>query len=681
MKTILRRIVSPTRVVPLVLGLVVATAYGLFAFQQGIHWDDWAFLWIPAFLGKEGLIRYFAVSRPVWGYFYIITTSVLGTNLLAWQIFSILWRWLASVALWWALSLAWPRLPRAVFFITLFVALYPGFSQSSIAITYGHFSLIFTFFFLSLALMLLGYRQPKYYWPALIGGVIFSALNLFSLEYYFGLELLRPLLIWMVISSSATETRKRLQQSLVTYLPYGLVLGSFFLWRLYGFQSRDYQVRSFVGPLEILRSMWTSSVSAWGQVFRLPPMSEMGYLLSIVYVFLLIVSFAGLLFYVSRFLPPELEDSQTGRTRIVGQWLILGVCALLTAGIPFYLVGLQIRLTFPADRFTQPFAFGAALILAGLLELLPSKAWRARLAVMLIVLAIGLQIQFGFAFREDWKAQKSYFWQLFWRVPSLQPGTAILSENSIFAFTDDDALTLPINWMYSPQNKSGSLQYAQKFFSVNAGNSVRLSSGSPVIMKKDVYAFRGTTDSILVAQFTPPSCLHILNPIYDADLPLAPLSGENYRILSSFGFPMLGRRAATALRLSRPDLINEKSSAWMPGVFGEEPARTWCYYYEKADLARQQGDWTRVEKIGKEAFAASYYPDDQSEYLPFIEAHVRLRHWEDAQDMTLMVANNMPTLTPALCAVWQRTDDGSLSEQEREIIVGVERRLNYCPSR
>jgi hypothetical protein len=676
--SMLRKISFPAWTVPIILLIVITAAYGLFATQQGIHWDDWAFIWIPAFLGKAGLIKYFSVSRPFWGYFYVLSTSLIGTNLLGWQIFAIVWRWLAAVALWWALRLAWPRHPRATFFMALFAALYPGFRQSSIAITYGHFSLVFTFFFLSLALMLLGQRQPKYYWPALIGGMIFSALHLFSLEYYFGIELLRPLLLWMVIADITSDNRERLKRTILAYIPYALVLGCFALWRLFGFHSQDYQIKSFASLAEILRSIWTSSVSAWAQIFRIPPTSEMGFSLSAIYIFILIAVFIGLIFYVSKF--SQTENEETDQNKFIRQWLILGGCSLLTAGIPFYLTGLQIKLDFPADRFTQPFAFGCALILAALLEFLPSKAWRASLSAVLVALAIGLQIQYAFSFREDWKAQKSYFWQLAWRAPSIQSGTAILSENSIFAFTDDDALTLPLNWMYAPQNKSETLQYAQKFFLVNAGNLISLKPGAPVVMSKDAYDFQGSTDSVLVAQFTPPSCLHILNPTYDSDLPLAPASGEHYQTLSSLAIPMLGRRAALALQLSKPDLINTNSSVVMPGILGSEPKHNWCYYYEKADLARQQNDWAKVAKLGEQAFAVPFYPNDQSEYLPFIEAYTRLKRWDDAQKMTLAVADAMPILKPTLCAVWQRVDDNSLSEQEHNMVANVERRLNYCPS-
>ena len=101
-----------------------------------------------------------------------------------------------------------------------------------------------------------------------------------------------------------------------------------------------------------------------------------------------------------------------------------------------------------------------------------------------------------------------------------------------------------------------------------------------------------------------------------------------------------------------------------------EPNRphNWCYYYEKADLARQAGDWNQVAHLGDEAFAASYRPDDLSEYLPFIEAYARLNRWNDAKQLTLSTADTMPILEPALCGLWQRVNnDSSLSAQEHNL--------------
>ncbi len=616
------------------------------------------------------MAKYFVTSRPLWGNFFIATTALIGSNILAWQIFALVWRWIAAVALWWMLHLLWPKNSRAVLFMTLFIVLYPGFMEHSIVITYGHFSLIFTFFFLSIALMLFGERHPRYYWLTMIAGVLCAAINLFTLEYYFGIELLRPLFLWIVVSGSISERKNQIKRVVLAYLPYAVELVCFVLWRVFGYHSQNYAVHlgnANSGYLQSLATMilqipaaiWTSSVGAWLEIFQFPSITDFGIFLSVIYFIILLGSFAGLIFYASRLKAAEnLIDSPASDKRIIWQWLIIGGCALITAGIPFYVVGLQIRLDFPADRFTQPFAFGAALILVGLLELIPSSSWRTTLAAALIALAIGLQIQYGFSFREDWNLQKAYFWQLFWRAPSIQSGTAVLSDNTIFPYTDDDALTLPLNWIYAPNQKNGSLPYAQIFFTVNAGNSISLTPGAPLVKIKDAVNFHGSTNAALVVQLTPPSCLHILNPTYDSDLPLAPLSGENYKALSNAGIPMLGRKDESALSLSNPSLIKPSDNipAALSNLFGPEPLHNWCYYYEKADLARQGGDWTQVARLGDEAFAATYRPDDLSEYLPFIEAYARLNRWNDAKQLTLSTADTMPILEPALCGLWQRVN-------------------------
>ena len=52
--------------------------------------------------------------------------------------------------------------------------------------------------------------------------------------------------------------------------------------------------------------------------------------------------------------------------------------ALVFAGGPFWLTGLQITLAYPASRFTLPFMLGVSLLLAGALQLLPLRVQAER---------------------------------------------------------------------------------------------------------------------------------------------------------------------------------------------------------------------------------------------------------------------------------------------------------------
>jgi hypothetical protein len=78
--------------------------------------------------------------------------------------------------------------------------------------------------------------------------------------------------------------------------------------------------------------------------------------------------------------------------------------------------------------------------------------------------------------------------------------------------------------------------------------------------------------------------------------------------------------------VSRIDGILLDGTAQIPpaSIFGDEPTHEWCYYYQKASLARQQGDWQSVAALGDKALAEGFYPSDKIEWLPFMQANIAL---------------------------------------------------------
>ena len=67
---------------------------------------------------------------------------------------------------------------------------------------------------------------------------------------------------------------------------------------------------------------------------------------------------------------------------------------------------------------------------------------------------------------------------------------------------------------------------------------------------------------------------------------------------------------------------------------GSEPDRGWCYYYEKADLARQGHDWKLIRDLGDEAIyqrRLPFYSD--LELFPFILAYGLGEEWEKSQEL------------------------------------------------
>jgi len=345
-------------------------------------------------------------------------------------------------------------------------------------------------------------------------------------------------------------------------------------------------------------------------------------------------------------------------------------------------VNFPVELTFPEDRFTFPFIVGVSMLLAWLFSLIKNEMQRFTLAALLISLAITIHIYNGDIYRSEWRLQRLFAQQLFWRAPDIAPGTLILAEDrGVFPHNDDEAFSFLVNWAYNPEETTTELDYEYFYVSARLGEDLpSLKSGEPIFKDHFAATFEGNTSQTLLLHFSPPSCLRILDPVYDQDVLLAPRGVGDVEM----GSLTLPRVLAPALHLSNPrDLISKNNDDFNPPIwlFGEEPERNWCYYFEKADLARQNGDWEKITKLGDKAFSIPYAPADVAEYLPFIEAYARLGRYDNAQELTEIAAEKVPTLKPMLCSLWQRiTKDGALGKSNT-LLSEMQNVLEYCPIR
>ena len=96
-------------------------------------------------------------------------------------------------------------------------------------------------------------------------------------------------------------------------------------------------------------------------------------------------------------------------------------------------------------------------------------------------------------------------------------------------------------------------------------------------------------------------------------------------------------------------------------LFGKAPEKSWCYYFEKADLSRQFENWQQIKVLGDEAAAQGFSPSASSsnsprEWLPFIEGYARLGDWQTAYDLTLQSYEMDGRYREMLCNLWNRLD-------------------------
>jgi hypothetical protein len=665
----MKKIFTSERLVPFALLVSCFISYGILIPWLGFYWDDWVYIWFTKTLGASGFVDVFANDRPFLAILYSINLPLLGSNPLVWQIAALLWRWVATLAFWQYLRLLWPSRPRQALWASILFAVYPGFSQQWISVIYSEASIILAAFLASLGLMMAALRKKIPFWPATIVALMLSIFNLFSTEYFFGLELLRPLLIWWIIGEAVTDLRQRFKKSAIQWLPYMLVLVCFSIWRAFFFQSNNYQISAMESLastpqatiVDLLKTLGSNFIVggwlAWNQIFTPPNALEFQIMTTRLYWLAVVAMFVFTFIFLTkvRFTPDASEEEMKNPEKWGWQAVLLGALALMTGGIPFWIANLPLTLVFPWNRFTLALMPGSVLLLVGLFEVfIRTPRQKIILVGILVSLAAGWQFYNANTFRREWEASRDFFWQLSWRIPGLKPNTLLLTHEFPFKYYSDNSLTAPINWMYAPDFKGREMPYMLNYLSVRLKNSLPSAHpDTPVSQSYRALTFTGNTSDSIALYIETGGCLKVMDSVYtNADtIPDLPYKMEPAIPLSD---------------LSRIVTDPEKPATPAP-QYQPEPAHGWCYYYQKADLARQKGDWQEAARLGTEALDKKLLPNTPTDWPLFIEVFGRVKNWNKAAELTENAYATNPALQPALCKIWDRIaeqpqdDDGKAS--------------------
>ena len=626
-------------------------AYGLLIPQLGFYWDDLPMSWIRYQLGFEAMTKYFSTNRPIWALLYQVTTRILPHLPIYWQVFALFWRWLGAVVLWNLAKELFPQREKFALTLGLLFLLYPGFNQQWVSYLYSHFFLVLFFFLLSQLLMLRGKTIPA---------LVFSALNLWMMEYFFVLELIRPFIIWTSLRDEV-DPKERIKRTLNLWTPYLAVFALAVLSRIFIFNNQIYQFslkdELVKAPLatvlmlaqNVLSSFFVVTVAAWGQAFQFPNPLLDGPRTMAVYALVLLAVAALTLFGLWN----QVSVKEGSGSTSVWRWaLLLGAVMLVLAGPPFWLTNVPVSLGFPANRATLSFMLGVSFVLAGLFDLLPQKFY-GTVVVLFVMLAAGRQFLWSNEFRRDWASHKNMFWQMTWRAPGLEKDTIVLMNEEL-SFYADNSLGAALNLIYAPENHSDAIDYVL-FYPTNR-ESLSLSLDTPVNYDFLAGQFSGNTSQTVVFYYAPPKCLRLLDPEIDLENRLIP--DDTFL------------RDAALLSSTSPILSRQTSR--MPAAYGNEPVHGWCYYFEKADLARQMGDWQTVTQLGDVAFALDDYPNDPVERFVFIEGYAHTGNWERAVELsTASYKVSKAYVGPLLCRLWSRIARETEDTSERKVTFDV----------
>ncbi|MGH2582041.1 MAG: hypothetical protein ACRDFQ_04000 [Anaerolineales bacterium] len=623
---------------------VCVLAFGLFIPQLGFYYDDWPTVLYTYTNDTEGLINHFSYDRPysVWAYYII---GRFGTNPLVWHITALLLRWFIVLAMVWSIKPLWPKHSKKILYTGLIFAVYPGYTFQPLAVIFAPHLAAYLLFFISIGAMARWATGDKRSRVFAFVAIATCALQLFTLEYYVGLELIRPLYLWILFSNSqgAKANGRRVFRF---WWPFALLLAAWFIWRLVLFdprvepyprviinEIRDNPVNGFrtfarMGIQDFVHSL----VAVWADLVR-PALFSLQTAIDRIAWFVALL--AGVLIAsITLAFSRDGKLTQKEEVKFVKQSLALGIGAFIFGLIPIWVIGEPVTQGGYSQRYILIGMFGLAMILVGLLCFFVSREQnRAILVALLAAVAISGHVRQTENYRQDWQVQRDFYWQLFWRAPTLEDETALISFDRLSWQMADPMTGNALNVLYSKEAASNASLWNFELNRTLTVNNIR-EGRNLIIHYRGLNFSTGSKDDLIFYYKPTDGCLWILTPehVNNSYLP-----DENRELVAASNVTNI---------LSQPFTRPAES------IFGEEPEREWCYYFETASLAAQEQDWEHVISLYAAAEDQGLKPNYGIEWLPLLDAYLNVEEWESALDLSRRIHRMHSRNDAMVCNSW-----------------------------
>ncbi len=604
----------------LVLAGICLLAYVPFIPWLGFYGDDWGYTWL---LFRHGTLEPFLRNNrfgfiPV----YDALGVILGPHPWTWQVFMVSLRWLCGMGFWLILKRCWPKQDRYTIPASILFVLYPGFLLHFAAFNLSAHFIALACFVFSIWFNQCYLENNRHRWIYLVAGLLLAAANLYLTEYFFFLELMRPVLLMITSRNAVSTWRQAFRQMIPAWIPNLVVFLVMIGWR----QVSQSQINSFhsLKLLDAIRSdpfpamwaqfiqmisdIWTSGVVVFihtllpGELFQNRDSWQL-----IAYILAIILLTGAIYLWAQK--QPWMSEKQPERIGLA--WIFTGILWSVMGGWAIWLAMLRINGEIINSRFTLPFMPGAVLLVVGIVQIL-FRRWQ-KVETMLLCLLISGSILFqnlvANEYRRDWSNLSSYFHQLTWRFPDLEPGTMLILSDNPMKYGEENSLSAATNWVYD--TASGiDLDYYVYFIPGKYDSDIPpMQPGETKLKGHLVGQFNASYEKMVVLQFDQRGCIRTLYPDLD------PTNGKYSEFI----------RRQTALShpesVLRSDILSRNNQVNL--TFGRLPETGWCWLYQRADLLAQTDKWEQIVSISANLNPAEYSHDEQK-LMVFIRANLEI---------------------------------------------------------
>lgn len=622
---------NETAIAVLLLFLTTLVTYGISIPKLGYYHDDWYLLWSGAARGAQSIIPLFSTDRPFMGVVYSIVYQLLGDASVNWHIYALLWRFIGGLAFFWTLRLVWPKEKYLTTIITVLFIVYPGFLSEPNANTKQNHLYGFGTALLSIALMLQVLKTQNRFWQLICSllSVLLAVNYFFIYEYMIGLEGMRLVLLGYVLFQDGFKTWRSLaMQVLKTWWPYPLAAAGFLYWRIFVFDGSrnatdasklagsylsNLRSMSFRLVFETTKDFLDTSVFAWFvKPYHYIANADYSDLVAALCVAGIVIALVLGYSYLAKRrhdIAPDIEDI----AHPVWDFVLIGAVIVLCAVAPVVASGRDVELGDAYKSYGLHPIGGVVILIAGLtLMLRPNFRKLALLA--LIGLSVSTQMLNADYWTRLWDYQRETWWQLTWRAPDIKDDTLVMVYYPEgYQLQQDYEAWGPINLIYRP-GPAASPAISSEVLNTEIAYDV-LKKAVINNSDRDIPMHKDFAKMLLISVPSASSCIHVIDgslPVYSED--------DSLLVQQVGGYSHIERILPSGPRLTLPGQI-----------FGPEPARDWCYYYQKASLARQLGDWNEVGRLYDQTLALHLKANDSSEVIPFIEGLVNSGRMDDAK--------------------------------------------------
>ena len=626
-----------------------------FLSRMGVYHDDWKIF--SPLITSDSMPEVFMSDRPGLGFVYQFLLQLLGYSPSNWQVYYFVLRFVCSL-LFFLLNLQ--LFPGKRILSTIAASLFfifPGFYEHSNAITFSNQFLTLFLGLVSINLTVLAFRSERKNRIVLFSSlaVITELGYLFLYEYFIGLEALRLILVFFLVNQKYVGDGfwKKAGRAVVVFLPYLAGMFIFLVWRFGIFHA----TRSTVDPaviiasitgnpisftfkisIQLLTNVISAILSVWSEPIKLSVQGLSNDSLAVsvgLGVFASAISFLGIwVFYRYQ------EQDTTKRY----PYYIVGIAAVISCILPIIISGRSIIFSSGFDRYTIPALIGSILIIAGLIQSAGTYGYKI-LFPLLVFIGVFVQANFAMKAIDYWQAHRDFWWQLSWRAPDLKDSTILIPVTTgDSGFWDIWEIFVPANLIYRGETQS--LEIFSEILNTNNYREIA-SKQSKEVLHRSIYFNVDFHNALVMSMPIRNTCLHV----WDA---------QQYE--KSPGTQIIHSLAVTSSNISQIDPNNQAAKPPRE-IFGVEPDHTWCYYFEKASLARQQKNWSEVVRLAEESAKNGYFPVDRTEWLPFLEGYLNLADTAGA-DWVLSEIKKDNNVIQAVCEQLDQYDAAAYSSQE-----------------